>query len=77
MHDEIANVMVHVDENLDERTLNSLEDDLRDGWGVVSVGHNPQRPHLLLVAYDSAIAQSSSFMHQFQERGLHAQLVGL
>jgi len=31
----------------------------------------------LMVSYDSAITQSSSFMHQFQERGLHAQLVGL
>jgi hypothetical protein len=77
MHDQIANVMVHVNERLDERALDALEDDIREAWGVVAVGHNPDRPHLLLVAYDSAIARSSTFMHQFPEHGLHAQLVGL
>jgi hypothetical protein len=77
MQDEIANVMVHVNESLDERELSRLEDDIREDWGVVAVGHNPKRPHLLLVAYDSGIARSSTFMHQFPEHGLHAQLVGL
>ena len=77
MHSEIASVMVHVNEALDERALQSLEDEIREEWAVVSVDHNPKRPHLLMVSYDSAVTQSSSFMHQFQERGLHAQLVGL
>lgn len=77
MHDEIANVMFHVNENLDERALHSLEDGIRKDRGVVSVGHHPRHPKLVLVAYDSAVARASSFMHQFQDRGLHAQLVGL
>lgn len=77
MHDEITNVMVHVNENMDEPTLNSLENAMREDPGVISVGHNPKHPHLLLVAYDSAVARSSTFMHQFRERGMHAQLVGL
>lgn len=77
MHSEIANVMVHVNEALDERALNSLEDEIREEWAVVSVDHNPKHPHLLLVSYDSAITQSASLMQQFQQRGLHAQLVGL
>jgi hypothetical protein len=77
MQDEIANVMVHVNENMDERALNSLENAMRGDRGVVSVGHNPKHPHLLLVAYDSSVARASTFMHQFQDRGMHAQLVGL
>ncbi len=77
MHDEIANVMVHVNEKLDERALHALEDGIRKNSGVVSVGHHPKHPQLVLVAYDSAVARSSSFMHQFRDRGLHAQLVGL
>ena len=77
MHHELANVIVHVNENLAEHALNSLEDEIREQWGVVSVGHNPKHPHLLMVSYDSAIAQSSALISQFQERGLHAQLVGL
>jgi len=77
MNDGIANVMVHVNENMDETALHEIEDELRGDRGIVSVGHNPDRPHLLLVAYDSNEASSSSFMHSFQEHGLHAQLVGL
>lgn len=77
MQDEIVNVMVHVNEDMDEFTLNALEDAMRGDRGVVSVGHNPKNPHLLLVAYDSAVARSSTFMHQFQDRGMHAQLVGM
>lgn len=77
MQDEIANVMVHVNESMDEFALNSLENAMRGDRGVVSVGHNPKHPHLLLVAYDSSIARASTFMHQFHERGMHAQLVGL
>jgi hypothetical protein len=77
MQDEIANVMIHIDETLDEAALTRLEDKIREDRGVVSVGHNPHRPHLMLVAYDSAITRSSSFVHPFEERGLHAQLVGL
>jgi len=75
MKAEISDVMVHVNESMDELTLHSLEDAMREDRGVVSVGHNPRHPHLLLVAYDSAVARSTTFMHQFPERGLHAQLV--
>lgn len=75
MKAEISDVMVHVNESMDELTLHSLEDAMREDNGVVSVGHNPRHPHLLLVAYDSAVARSTTFMHQFPERGLHAQLV--
>lgn len=77
MNAEITNVMVHVNESLDELALNSLEDAMRGDRGVVSVGHNPKHPHLLLVAYDSSVARASTFMHQFHDRGMHAQLVGL
>lgn len=77
MQDEIANVMIHVNETLDEPALHALEDGLRQDRGIVSVGHNPRHPHLVMVVYDSAISRSSSFMAQFPKRGLHAQLVGL
>lgn len=77
MNDEIANVMIHVNETLDERALHLLEEDLRRDRGVVSVGHNPRRPHLVMLAYDSAVSRSSTFLRQFPAHGLHAQLVGL
>lgn len=76
MNDSIANIMVHVNETLDEDALHTLEDHIRQDRGVVSVGHNPSRPHLLMVAYDSEAAPTSNLLHPFQQRGLHAQLVG-
>ncbi|MDO9227217.1 MAG: hypothetical protein Q8M09_01540 [Pseudomonadota bacterium] len=75
MNANITDVMVHVNESMDEHALHALEDAIREDRGVVSVGHNPRFPHLLLVAYDSAVARSTTFMHQFPERGMHAQLL--
>lgn len=77
MNNHIADVMVHVDEDLDEASLLELEDEIRGDRGVVSVGHNPGRLHLLMVAYDSDVARPISFVQQLKEHGLHAELVGL
>jgi hypothetical protein len=77
MHDGIANVMIHINESLAEPELRTLEDDMRENLSVVAVGHNPKRPHLLLVAYDSDMFHATDFMHGLHNRGLHAQLVGL
>lgn len=77
MNDHLSDVVVHVNENLDEQTLDSLEQGLRQDKGVISVGHRPHQNHLLMVVYDAADVNASSFLHHFQERGLHAQLVGM
>jgi hypothetical protein len=29
------------------------------------------------VVYDSAVARATSILHNFRERGLHAQLIGM
>ena len=76
MSDHIADVMVHVNETLDEDTLRTLEDEVFENVGVVAVGHNPRHPHLLMVAYDSEVAQPFNFLGPIRGRGLHAQLVG-
>jgi hypothetical protein len=77
MSKHIADVMVHVDENLNEELLHAVEDEIRSDSGVVSVGHNPGKRHLLMVAYDSEAVHPATFVQQLRERGLHAELVGL
>lgn len=77
MSNHIADVMVHVDESLNDESLHALEDEIRGDRGVVSVGHNPGKQHLLMVAYDSEVAHPVDFIQQLRERGLHAELVGL
>lgn len=77
MSKHIADVMVHVDENLDDESLHALEDEIRGDRGVVSVGHNPGKLHLLMVTYDTEVAHPVHFVHHLRERGMHAELVGL
>lgn len=77
MNTRFNEVMVHISESLDEDTLHSLEEGVRKDAGVVSVGHNPENPHMLMVVYDSDSIRASSLLHSFKERGLHAQVVGM
>jgi hypothetical protein len=77
MNIRLNDVIVHINEVLDEDTLHYLEDGVRQDAGVVSVGHNPEKPHMLMVVYDSDSTHAFSLLHNFQERGLHAQVIGL
>lgn len=77
MKANLNEVVVHIDEALDEEALHSIEDGIRQDAGVVSVGHNPGRNHMIMVVYDSESIRASSLLHRFEERGLHAQVIGL
>jgi len=77
MNPNLNEVMVHIHEALDEDALHSLEEAVRKEAGVISVGHNPEKSHMIMVVYDSESTRASSLLHSFQERGLHAQVVGL
>jgi len=70
-------VVIHLNESVDEATLARIEDDIRLDRGVVSVGHRPNQNHLMMMVYDTELAHASSVLHNFKERGLHAQLIGL
>ena len=70
-------IVLHIDESLDEDTLHSVEEGIRHDAGVISVGHNPEQAHMIMVVYDSDSTRASSLLHTLHERGLHAQVVGL
>lgn len=77
MNATLNEVVVHLNESVDEATLADLERAIRLDQGVVSVGRQPRQSHLMLVVYDSAVARAASILHNFRERGLHAQLIGM
>jgi hypothetical protein len=77
MSASLNEVMLHIDEALDEDALHSLEEGIRHDAGVVSVGHNPQNSHMIMVVYDADATRASTLLHTLSERGLHAQVVGL
>jgi hypothetical protein len=77
MSSNLNEVMLHLEETLDDDALLQLENGVRQDAGVVSVGHNPDNAHMIMVVYDSETTRAASLLHTFQERGLHAQVVGL
>jgi len=77
MNTTLNEVVIHLNESVDEATLEELEQGIRRDQGVISVGHQANKHHLLVVVYDSEVARASNFLHTFQERGLHAQLIGM
>lgn len=77
MSSNLNEVMLHLEETLDDDALRRLEEGVRQDAGVVSVGHNPDNAHMIMVIYDSEATRAASLLHSFQERGLHAQVVGL
>jgi hypothetical protein len=77
MHTTLNEVVVHINENVDEATYHDLEQGIRLDKGVVSVGRRPHQDHLICVVYDSEVARAASILHNFRDRGLHAQLVGM
>lgn len=77
MNTTLNEVVVHINESVDEATYDDLETGIRRDCGVVSVGRQQNQGHLMVVVYDSAVARASSILHNFRERGLHAQLVGM
>jgi len=77
MSASLNEVVLHIDETLDDAALARIEEGIRKDTGVVSVGHNPQRSHMIMVVYDSEVTHAATLLHSFQERGLHAQVVGM
>ena len=77
MSTTLNEVVVHIDEQVDDDTFSDLAQGIRQDRGIVSVGRNDSHSHLMVVVYDSAHARASSILHNFRERGLHAQLIGM
>jgi len=74
---QLADVLVHIDENLPKEQRVEVEKQLRRMDGIVSV-HNPDdRPHLTLVGFNPVISSSEVILETVKSQGVHAELVGL
>jgi hypothetical protein len=74
---QLADVTLHIDENLGPIDRGRLDDVLRAIDGVVSV-HNPaEKPHLAVVEYIPAKTSSSDILTSVRSVGMHAELIGL
>jgi len=73
----LADVIVHVREDLSDDAILSMEQDLRTNDGVISVGHRPGQSHMMMVVYDADITHPANLLNSFRAHGMHATLVGL
>lgn len=74
---QLADVTVHIDENLDAALRARIEEKVRAVEGVVSF-HNPEdRPHLVVVEYNPERVNSSAILEAVKGEGVHAELIGL
>jgi len=73
----LADVTLHIDQELSEDQLKGLETHFRQRDGIVSVHFNPAKPHLLLVEYNPKLVNSMDLLDILRYQGLHGELVGL
>jgi hypothetical protein len=73
----ICDVMIHINESLSKEARLSLENTMRKIEGVVSPGFNPDKEHLLVIAYNPDRTNSAVLLEKAREAGYTAQLVGM
>ncbi len=69
--------VVHINEALSQSALEAIEEDIRHGKGVITVGHRLDKPHLVQVFYDSHETRMIEIVQEVRKHGLHAQAIGL
>ena len=77
MADQIADITMHIDESTTHEARERLRDELLSIDGVMAAAYHDEKPHLIVMAYDPDVVNSSTFVKTAQEQGLHAELVGL
>jgi hypothetical protein len=77
MNVQLADVMVHIDQNLSPEQRPLIEMTLRAMDGVVSVRNPDDRPHLSVIEYVPEKTSSQAILSAVTGRGVHAELIGL
>ena len=76
MSDHIVNIVVHIDEMLSEDQIQAMEKDISYAGGVYAACVHERTPHLMVVDYDPMETHSSALLHNVQNHGVHAELIG-
>lgn len=74
---KMADVMIHVDENIARPDREALRSRLLARDGVMAADYHDDKPHLMIVVYDPDAVSAAQLLEIPKARGLHAQLVGL
>lgn len=72
-----TDIVIHIDEELDDDRIHTLERELSMRHGVLSACVHADRRHLMLVDYDPDGVCSADILSQVRASGIHAELIGL
>jgi hypothetical protein len=73
----LADVTVHIDENVDHDVREQIQDRVRALVGVVAAVSHDERPHLMVVEYNPQAVDSQGILACVKAQGVHAELIGL
>jgi len=73
----LADITLHIDEDLSAEQRGTVEESLRALDGVVSVHNADRTPHLTIVEYNPSVMDSQRILKRVTDQGAHAELVGL
>ncbi len=77
MSDKMVDVTLHLDENISHGDRENFRDSLLSRKGVLAAACRDEKPHLITIEYNPEDINSSEFVKAAQDRGLHAELIGL
>jgi hypothetical protein len=77
MNIQLADLLLHIDENLSPEQRGTIEESLRALDGVVSVSNRDRTPHLTLVQFNPDEVSSQDILTRITNQGAHAQVAGL
>ena len=72
----MSDIMLHIDEELDNKEQSILEAHMRKKQGVIGLGYHSKRPHLMIIEYDRDATNPQALLRAATNYGLHAELVG-
>ncbi len=74
---QLADVTIHIHEDLDQTHLERLRDQMLEQAGVMAADYHLQRRHLMIVGYDPARNRAVDLLKAVRAQGVHAELIGL
>jgi hypothetical protein len=74
---KIVDVTIHIDEEISISDQETLRDQLLHQNGVMAADCHDNTPHLMVVAYNPDITNSSQFLNVIKSMNLHAELIGM
>ena len=74
---KLADVMIHINADINDKIRSQVEASLRGLGDVVSVSMPEDKPHLVIVEYNPDKTSSGVLLAAVREMAGHAELIGL